>query len=123
MPPEFAVFDYSIVGYLLGRTPVCDDAETEPLAKDDDDEEQDESEEHAPIDQSDVSPLVPVEKRQTTFCSSILSVDYTCSVIWYLILCVRMSSWFAWIQTWSETLNFDTKQMTEFQYIKVDCIL
>ena len=29
-----------------------------------------------------------------------------------------MSSWFAWIQTWSETLGFDSSQMLEFQYIK-----
>ena len=34
------MFDYSIVGYLMGKTPVTDNQETEPLNKDDQDEEE-----------------------------------------------------------------------------------
>ena len=34
------MFDYSIVGYLMGKTPVTDNQETEPLNKDDQHEEE-----------------------------------------------------------------------------------
>ena len=34
------MFDYSIVGYLMGKTPVIENQETEPLNKDDLDEEE-----------------------------------------------------------------------------------
>ena len=34
------MFDYSIVGYLMGKTPLIDNQETEPLNKDDQDEEE-----------------------------------------------------------------------------------
>ena len=34
------MFDYSIVGYLMGKTPVIENQETEPLNKDDQDEEE-----------------------------------------------------------------------------------
>jgi len=106
LPNDFAIFDYSIVGYMLGRTPDhADPQETEPLHKEEENTQDDEEEEKEP-------------EEEATFCSSILSVDYVFSVIWYLILCVRMSSWFAWIQTWSETLQLSPTEMTEFQYIK-----
>ena len=107
LPNDFAIFDYSIVGHMLGRTPDhADPQETEPLHKEEENTQDDEEEEKEP-------------EEEATFCSSILSVDYVFSVIWYLILCVRMSSWFAWIQTWSETLQLSPTEMTEFQYIKV----
>ena len=49
---------------------------------------------------------------------SICSLDYVFSVVWYLILCVRMSSWFAWMHPWSLTLDFTHGEMVEFNYIK-----
>ena len=104
----------------MGETPLIDNQETEPLNKDDQDEEESKNETE---DDIVYKPLYRQDafddgEEYVTFCSSILSIDYLCSVVWYLILCVRMSSWFAWIQTWSETLGFDSSQMLEFQYIK-----
>ena len=49
---------------------------------------------------------------------SIINVDFGFGVFWYLILCVRMSSWFAWMHIWSETLKFEPNQQNEFNYVK-----
>ena len=47
------MFDYSIVGYLMGKTPVTNNQETEPLKNDQDEEEsKDETEDivYKPVD-------------------------------------------------------------------------
>jgi len=114
LPEVFSVIDYSFLGYALGRTTQYNADLTSQSDIIDDDTQEDPA-----IEQdSESAPLIQKTNDEQTLIQSICSLDYIFSVVWYLILCVRMSSWFAWMHPWSLTLDFTHGEMVEFNYIK-----
>ena len=62
-------------------------------------------------DDDEVSLIKTLPKdKNVTLEQSILTVDFLLGTLWFLILCVRMSSWLSWMHVWSETLNFNNEE-------------
>ena len=55
--------------------------------------------------------------QQQTFMDSIWSINYILSVIWYIILCIRMSSYFGWFQNWTQTVFTEPVTVSETYFI------